>query len=615
MNTERPENDDAAREPEETGSAEQTEKVAQQEAAEQPLKTPEATEAPEVMESAPEAAAAEDAPEAPEVEESAPDEETDAAAEAADTPGPEAADTPEPEAADIPEPEAADIPEPEAADTPEREAADTSEPEAVEVTPIGVSAGAEPVPAPRRRSPFLILSVAAAVLLVGGGGAYLSAQAAGGGGAGSGAPSDGGTPVPLTLDDYTGTGSDGGANGIAPGEPNPYGVTYNAAGTLPEGPGSAPVYWAKGQVGKDEVARLAKALGVDGTPVVDGEAWKVGAGNDGSGPVLRVNRQAPGMWTFSRYAPGTDACTGGIAKCTKDPAAPAADPVSEAAAKKAAAPILKAVGQDDAKVDAHQVMGAQRVVNADPEVGGLPTYGWTTGISVGADGVVVGGNGQLKAPVEGDAYPLLTAAEALKALNAAPGSGHRMGIGGCASPVPLKDRLESPCGSSTSPAETVTVEDAVLGLAPHTSGGRQVLVPSWLFDVQGTGAADAYRVTQPAVDPAYLQGATTPTPAPSATSGTRNVQVDGYTAEGKELVVSFTGGVCADYEATAKESGGQVTVTVTETPWPDKVCILIAKEYHRTVQLDEPLGSRKVVGSDGAAVPLEKAGARLPDVQ
>ncbi|MEU1517721.1 hypothetical protein ABZ490_37205 [Streptomyces sp. NPDC005811] len=475
------------------------------------------------------------------------------------------------------------------------------------------------MPVRRRRSPFLVLSVAAAVLLVGGGGAYLSAQAGGGGGAGAGAPSGGGTPVPLALDDYLGTASGGGPNGIAPGEPNPYGVTYQAAGALPDGPGSAPVYWAKGEVGKDEVARLAKALGVDGTPVADGEAWKVGAGNDGSGPVLRVNRQAPGMWTFSRYAPGTDACKGGIAKCAKDPAAPAADPVSEAAAKKAAAPILKAVGQDDAKVDASQVMGAQRVVNADPEVGGLPTYGWTTGISVGADGVVIGGNGQLKAPVEGAAYPLVTATEALKALNAAPGSDHRMGIGGCASPVPLKDRLESPCGSSTSSGsgstETVTVEDAVLGLAPHTSDGRQVLVPSWLFDVQGTGAADAYRVTQPAVDPAYLLAATPLTPEPSASSGTRNVQVDGYTAEGDELVVSFTGGVCADYAASAKESDGQVTVTVTETPWPDKVCILIAKQYHETVRLDAPLGSRKVVGSDGAAVPLEKAGARLPEVQ
>jgi hypothetical protein len=458
----------------------------------------------------------------------------------------------------------------------------------------------------------LLASVVAAVLLVGGGGAYVGAQATGGSGAG--APGADGTPSPLVLDDYAGTASGGSSNGIAPGEPNPYGVTYQADGALPDGPGSAAAYWAKGAVSKDEVARLAKALGVDGTPTADGPAWKVGSGGDGSGPVLRVNRQAPGLWTYTRYAPGTDDCTGGTVKCTQDPAAPAADPVSEAAARKAAAPVLKAVGQDDAKVDASQVMGAQRVVNADPVIGGLPTYGWTTGVSVSAQGEVVGANGQLKAPVKGDTYPLLSAREALDALNAAPGSDHRMGIGGCASPVPLKDRLESPCGSSTvtPKGETVTVTDAVLGLAPHTSGGRQVLVPSWLFDVKGTGAAAGYRVTQPAVDPAYLKPATTPSPTPTATSGPRNVKVDGYTAEGRELVVSFTGGVCADYRATAAESDDQVKVTVTETPWKSKVCIMIAKEYHQTVQLDEPLGSRKVVGADGAAIPLEKPGARLP---
>ncbi|MGW0584474.1 hypothetical protein ACWD25_53260 [Streptomyces sp. NPDC002920] len=427
-------------------------------------------------------------------------------------------------------------------------------------------------------------------------------------------PSDGGgTPDPLALDDI-GTGD--GGNGIAPGEPDPNGVTYKAAGTLPDGPDSAPVYWAKGEVTKDEVAQLAKALGVEGTPALDGRIWKVGSGNDGSGPVLRVNGTAPGMWTFSRYAPGSDDCSGGLTKCTKDPASPAGDPVSEAAAKQAAAPILKAVGQDDAKVDASQVMGSQRVVNADPEFAGMPTYSWTTGISVGADGVVIGGNGQLKAPAEGQSYPLLSAQEALDALNAAPGTDdHRMGIGGCASPVPLKDRLESPCGSSSTGAterETVTVEDAVLGLAPHTSGGRQVLVPTWLFDVKGTEAADTYRVTQTAVEPAYLTSATTPTPAPTATAAPRDVKVDGYTAEGNELVVSFTGGVCGDYKATAEETSDQVTVTVTETPWPDKVCIMIAKEYHQTVRLDEPLGDRKVVGSDGKSVPMAKPGARLP---
>ena len=40
---------------------------------------------------------------------------------------------------------------------------------------------------------------------------------------------------------------------------------------------------------------------------------------------------------------------------------------------------------------------------------------------------------------------------------------------------------------------------------------------------------------------------------------------------------------------------------------------MIAKEIQKTVPLDEPLGDREVVGSDGKEIPLEKAGARLPE--
>ncbi|MER5510252.1 hypothetical protein ABT052_33715 [Streptomyces sp. NPDC002766] len=478
--------------------------------------------------------------------------------------------------------------------------------------------GAEHPRPSRRRSPALVASVAAAVLLVGGGGAYLAASASGGSGGrtGSGASGDGTPPPPLALDGY----GDSGSNGIAPGEPNPYGATYKVVGTLPGGPGSAPVYRAGGEVTEEEVARLAKALGLDGAPMAQGQAWRVGPGKDPSGPGLVVDKQAPGTWTYHRYAAGTDDCRD-VAVCHKDPANPAVDTVSEAAAKKAAAPVLKAAGQDDAKVDASRVMGAQRMVNADPVVGGLPTYGWTTALTVSAQGEVVGGSGQLKAPVKGDTYPVLGARETLDLMNSAPVTDHRMGIGGCASPVPLKDRLEAPCGQGTpgataTPAKTtVTVEKAVFGLASHTVSGRPALVPSWLFEVRAAGAPDAFTVTYPAIDPKYLgSGASSAEPTPSSTSApaTRDVKVEGYIADGRTLTVSFTGGVCGDYAATASESSDEVTVTVTETPYKNRVCIMIAKEMVRTVQLKEPLGDRKVVGSDGQEIPQAKPGARLP---
>ncbi|MFD7135025.1 hypothetical protein [Streptomyces sp. NPDC059894] len=477
-----------------------------------------------------------------------------------------------------------------------------------EVTGDGSSGG-------RRRSHLFVASVAAAVLLVGGGGAYLAASTTGGagGGSGAGAPSGDGTPPVLVLDDYAGGGSGGAVNGIAPGEPNPYGVTYRAEGTLPDGPGSAAVYWARGEVTADEVTRLAAALGVDGTPVSQGQEWRVGSVTDGSGPVLRVNRQAPGPWTFNRYTPGTDTCASATG-CDKDSADPSATPVSEAAAKKAAAPVLKALGQDDAKIDASQVVGAQRVVNADPEIGGLPTHGWTTGVTVNVRAEVVAGGGQVRTPVKGDTYPVLSARETLDRMNAAPGTDPRTGIGGCADPVPLEEGPADPCGTSTAAPhqQSPTVADAVFGLAPHASGGRQVLVPSWLFEVRDAGGE--HTVTHPAVEPEYLSAppASTPPAEPSPGGKTSDVSVDGYTAQGDELTVAFTGGVCSDYAATAVESGDEVRVTVTATSWPEQVCIAIAQLHHRTVELEEPLGGRTVVGSDGGEIPLEKPGARLP---
>ncbi|MEW1679685.1 hypothetical protein [Streptomyces sp. NPDC093594] len=494
------------------------------------------------------------------------------------------------------------------------------------------SAGAEPVltgargpsgagePAPgRRRSPVLVASVAAAVLLVGGGGAYLAAGAGEDKGAGTAPGANGDpTPPPLALDGF----SESGPNGIAPGEPNPYGATYRADGTLPDGPDTAPVYHARGQVTEDKVVALAKALGMEGRPVAEGASWRIG-GQDGSGPTLRVDKQAPGTWTFSRNIPGGDNCKGATCKAPSGTGGPA---VSEAAAKKAAAPVLKAVGQDEAKLDASQLLDGRRVVNADPVVGGLPTYGWTTGVVVGAGGEVVGGSGRLAEPVKGDTYPVVGADEALASMNGAPGAGDRVEIGGCATPVPLEDgqRQEEPCAPATKPAgDTVSVDDAVFGLAAHSVDGRPALVPSWLFEVRPAGSDSPFTVTHPAVAPSFLASPTgsgeqpgerpsRPGDEPTSAPAARDVAVEGYTAEGDELTVTFSGGVCADYEATASESGGRVTVKVTETPWPDKVCIMIAKQYQQTVRLDAPLGDREVVDARGEQVPLHKEGARLP---
>ncbi|MFH9237810.1 hypothetical protein ACH4KO_21165 [Streptomyces anulatus] len=466
----------------------------------------------------------------------------------------------------------------------------------------------------RRRPPLAVASVAAAVLLAGGGGAYWASTAAGDGGAAdSGAAAKKSAPM-LALDasaDSPGgtspdsrTPPDSPPPGIAPGEPDPGGppVIYRASGELPDGPDDAAVHHARGTVASADVARLAEALGIPGTPRTEGTSWVVGD-DDGPGALLKVTKQAPGTWTFARTTPPKPCEPGTM--CANGASEPGGDPVSEKAAKAAAVPVLKAAGQDDAALNAGQLMGDVRVVNADPKIDGLPTYGWSTGVQVGPDGEVTGGSGHLKALEKGDTYPAVGADEALKQLNAVSrGKGDAdRDIGGCATPVPHQGEPKPsdpqcvPSNGKRAPVEQ-TVEDAVFGLALNYVDGRQTLVPSWLFTVRQAKGGPENTVTQVAVDPEFIEKPDAPTP-----SGDR--KVTSYGADGRTLEVTFWGGVCSTYTASAKESAGQVRISVTEKPQEGKkACIMIAKELTRTVTLEKPLGDRTVIdAASGGAVP------------
>ncbi|WP_046496513.1 hypothetical protein [Streptomyces odonnellii] len=477
----------------------------------------------------------------------------------------------------------------------------------------------------RRFSPLAVAMVAAAVLIAGGGGAYLATSGSGGesgaDGGGSGTPKgERGDryPSPLALDEPAGA-TEGGAPGVAPGEPDPRGFVYRATGPLPDGPGTARVYRPSGEVTAAEVAGLAGALGLAGAPRPDGEYWKVGTEKDGSGPLLRVARQAPGTWTFARFGPasGGDDCRKGEScqgdNCLKvtscagggpdGTAGSGAGAVSEAVAKKAAAPVLKAAGQGDAALDAGQLMGAVRVVNADPVVGGLPTHGWSTGIQVGADGQVVGGTGQLAAPREGAAYPVIGADKALEELNRTSGDLRGSGpVVDCATSMPLEKPAED--GRSTDPcaprtvvdAEPVEIGRAVFGLALRSSGGQGVLVPAWLFEVVPGGGTPPYTLAQTAVAPDFLtKTAPESSPAPGREPG-GGLGFTSYGVDGRTLELRFMGGVCGSYAAVADESDTAVTVRLSHTePAPGTVCITLAKEQTVSVRLAEPLGGRQVI--------------------
>ncbi|MEU0983541.1 hypothetical protein ABZ488_30435 [Streptomyces griseus] len=465
----------------------------------------------------------------------------------------------------------------------------------------------------RRRPPLAVASVAAAVLLAGGGGAYWASTASGDGGTADSGSSARGEARPLALDAPAGDGpgdtsssSDSPPPGIAPGEPDPGGppVVYRASGELPDGPDEAAVHEARGTVASADVARLAKVLGIPGSPRAEGTSWVVGD-DDGPGALLKVAKQAPGTWTFARTTPAKPCEPGTM--CANGASEPGGDPVSEKAAKAAAIPVLKAVGQDDAALNAGQLMGDVRVVNADPKIDGLPTYGWSTGVQVGPDGEVTGGSGHLKALEKGDAYPAVGADEALKQLNAASrgkGDGGR-DIGGCATPVPLEGGPKPPADPQCVPSNgkrapvEQTVEDAVFGLALNHVDGRPTLVPSWLFTVRQAPGGPENTVTQVAVAPEFIEQ---PEP-PTTPSGER--KVTSYGADGRTLEVTFWGGVCSTYTASAEESAGQVAISVTEKPQEGKkACIAIAKELTRTVTLQEPLGDRAVVdAASGGTVP------------
>ncbi|WP_030691883.1 hypothetical protein [Streptomyces globisporus] len=483
----------------------------------------------------------------------------------------------------------------------------------------------------RRRRNVLAASVAAGVLIVGGGGVYLAAAASGEAtpaGAGGKAADAAGSPPPLAVE--AGGGSTGGGPGIAPGEPDPsggaHGTVYKAKGPLPQGPSSAAVHRPGGLVTSAEVTRLAEALGIEGRPVLVGDVWTIRPEKDGQGPRLDVAKAAPGNWTYSWYdgGPVGDTCLKGRACPPPGEAKPSrgGSPVSEAAAKAAAVPVLKALGQDDAKVTATQVMdGSVRVVNADPVVDGLPTHGWSTGLHIGPDGRAVAGSGTLKEPVKGATYPVIGAAKALAELNEDAKGAGPVGIGGCATdppagvegsggdgPAPVdgsgKADPAAPCRSTadTAPPTEVPVTGAVFGLAAQDVAGERLLVPAWLFTADPVDAAP-YTVTETAVAPEYLAPPVKPSPD-EGTAPARRIESYRTAEDGRKLSVTFWGGVCSTYTAKAVESPAKVAVRIDEKSDPGRACIAIAKEITLTVDLQSPLGGRPVVdAASGEPVP------------
>ncbi|MFF3210661.1 hypothetical protein ACFYYB_08345 [Streptomyces sp. NPDC002886] len=479
----------------------------------------------------------------------------------------------------------------------------------------------------RRRPVWVVGSIAAAVLLTGGGTAYWASVAHGEGRASEARTADSAASAPRTAASApTPPGP-----GIAPGEPDPSGggVTYTADVPLPDGPATAPAFVASGEVTSAEVARLATALGISGAPRLAGETWQAGEAADGSGPRLTVNLKAPGTWNYSRFQVGGtgDDCVRGKDTCGpatlpqdlgREHGGTGGTPVSEAAARAAAAPVLTAVGQGSAALDARITQGSVRLVTADPVIGGSRTQGWSTRIGVGVDSQVVSGSGELKVPVRAATeQPVIGAVDALARLNdKSRGSGATdPGPSGCATSVPLTP--DSPDGATDTlpcnpeprpmkPTRTESVRGAELGLVPGTVDGARGLVPAWLFEVAGKNGGPGHTVAQPAALTGETPPVDLPTPVDPPAKG-QSVPGFSYASADRTLTVNFWGGVCSTYALEVREQPETVMVKITDTPnKPGQSCILIAKEMTVTATLQQPLGDRKVIdATNGKAVPRQ----------
>lgn len=450
-----------------------------------------------------------------------------------------------------------------------------------------------------------------------------------------------------------------GAPDLASGASNSPGTdSFTVRGTLPTGPGSAAVHhYGDGRAEESAVRTLAVAFGIAAVPTRHDYGWEV---TDSAG-VLHVRDGSGLEWTFSRsleecatYLVDIDhAGSGGsaISSCTRAVAAdspgvvatpsagsgsgsggsdptpvdptPAPAPTKPApssdAALTAAEPILAALGIA-AEPRVLPAWSSWRTVMVDPTVAGLPTVGIATTIDVDTTGVI-GAMGRLESPTAGPEYPILTAAAALERLNSAP------------RPLPAIACPETKDGPSACPGvdlRPAVITGATLGLTLSFDGADPILVPAWLYTVDGwTDLMPAIAVEDrylgeptPGPDPSTGSGGgssnpgsagsepdgpvATPIPpvepAPGASGPTSPQSESAVTAvavaaDGRTLYLTGWGGVCATYAGRAIESSTKVRVSIVATPTigPDQACIELAKEIEGEVRLRSALGDRSVV--------------------
>ncbi|WP_438855063.1 hypothetical protein [Agromyces sp. M3QZ16-3] len=372
----------------------------------------------------------------------------------------------------------------------------------------------------RRRPRWLPVAAVAASLLVVGAVGYGVGAAAGP----SSNLADAAAP-PISLQGPAGAGTTEGA-AVAPGAADqrmtgagasglsyPYGSGRNAfrASGLSTAGGTAAAYAFDAPAASDPatIAELARALGVDGEPVLADGAWTVGP-QDGTAPTLWVSLD--GTMSFSYSNPGLDpwVCEEGADVCE-----PSGDIPSEQVAIDALRGLLADAGRDPGSYEfsSETWEGAvTRTATAWPVVAGHRVdTGWS--VEVTDDGLYSAYGALAELVPLGD-YPVVSEQEAFERL-----SDPRFGAQMTIMPFAMREQasagdeiaewvppteppaVPSPGTALSWPVNDVEIVEARLGLASQWQpDGSVLVVPAYQFTDADGGAWSVIAVADDALD-------------------------------------------------------------------------------------------------------------------
>ena len=270
---------------------------------------------------------------------------------------------------------------------------------------------------------------------------------------------------------------------------------YVLKGTLPSSPDTGTAWHLRdGSVDAGQVAALAAVLGLTGDPTQDGDSWVV---RDGEA-VLRVY-DLPGIPFSYDASPDDGSCPSIPIDGYGGPDSPVGCVMTEPAPATTPLP-----GPDEATLGdlgraflaAFAADGSQQVwdgmpygaVQVDPRVDGVQTSGLGASLQVSLDGVTAA-SGYLTGFVasgldRGDDYPLRSAKDVFASLASLPQPA-----------IACAEEAHGPmCGGD------VIITGATYGLMLAFDDGTPVLVPAWLFTIDGSDLPMA----QVAVQTRYL---------------------------------------------------------------------------------------------------------------